>query len=943
VPLPPDCRPCDSWFSRPFCHPSAWILAGLLVSIACSGGTDLLLPGDGEPAHIELEEGGGQSGRVGERLTDPLVFSVTDSRARPVEDARITFDLGSAGPEADVVPDIATTDANGMAEVMLVLGTRVGPQVVEARVLVGEEDEEPKTSVTIMALPENANGISAVSGDDQTAPAGSTLGQPLVVQVTDAFGNPISGVPITWTAPDGGSVSETSNVTDGDGRASVVRTLGPTAGTQTTLAASEESLAGSPVTFRHTATAGSVAGLSIVSGNEQTAVAGTELPGDLVVRLVDAAGNGVPGAAVTWVVGLGGGHVAPENTTTDEAGRTSTRWTLGPSPGENRVDAVVSGVGVANFRATGTASAPARLAVVTQPSGSARNGVPLERQPVVQLRDTQGSPANTPGVVITAQLSGGGGELLGTRQRATGPNGSAAFTDLAIAGAEGNRTLVFTASGYAGVTSSAIQVRPVPTTTSITSDSPDPSIAGGTVTVGFRVSSERLTPTGSVTVTALAGGANCTGPLQGGAGSCQMVLNRTGQRTLRATYSGSPGFNGSSDSESHRVDPAAPGNRPPDADYNWHCEGLSCDFVDRSRDSDGQVRGWSWNFGDGSPAVTQQNPTHTFAGPGNYTVTLTATDDDGASDASSATVDVEAPPPPPPGGTSTSITGDNPDPSAPGQAVTVSFSVISSSGTPTGVVRVEDAQGGGCTGNAPSGSCTYTPSGTGTRTITATYEGNASFNGSSASAQHTVSEPPPEPASTTTTITADNPDPSAMDELITVSFTVTSPSGTPSGTVQITDGIGGGCTGNAPSDSCSYVPSGIGPRTITATYEGNPDFEPSSASEPHTVNEPPPPPPAESRTEIISDEPDESGIGEPVLVQFRVESENDDRVPSGSVQVTASTDIASCTGTLNESGEGSCFISLSTPGSLELVATYSGDSVFSGSSDEESHNVSDGD
>ncbi|MGZ6642285.1 MAG: PKD domain-containing protein, partial [Solirubrobacteraceae bacterium] len=35
---------------------------------------------------------------------------------------------------------------------------------------------------------------------------------------------------------------------------------------------------------------------------------------------------------------------------------------------------------------------------------------------------------------------------------------------------------------------------------------------------------------------------------------------------------------------------------------------------------------WSWDFGDGSPADTAQNPTHAYAAPGDYTVTLTASD-----------------------------------------------------------------------------------------------------------------------------------------------------------------------------------------------------------------------------------------------------------------------------------------------------------------------------
>jgi PKD repeat protein len=681
------------------------------------------------------------------------VFAVTNSRGRPVEGARIAFELTSAGPGADVVPDTAETDANGRAEATLVLGTTTGPQVGEARVLVPEGTREITTTFTVIALSEDADGMSAISGDDQTGPAGSPLSQPLVIQVTDAFGNPISGVPVSWTAEGGGSVSAASNVTDGDGRASVQRTLGPVAGPQSTLAESE-GLAGSPVTFMHTATAGSVAGLSIESGNNQTAAAGTELPGDLVVRLVDAAGNGVPGAAVTWVVGAGGGSVAPQNTTTDEAGRASTRWRLGPNPGNNRADAVVSGVDVVHFSATGTASAPAALSIVAQPSSSAQNGVPLERQPVVQVRNAGGAPAATPGIEITAQLSGGGGALLGTRQRRTDANGRATFTDLAIAGAVGPRTLVFTASGFAGVTSNVIDVRAIGTATRITSDSPDPSIAGATVTVTFVVTSEGPTPNGSVTVTASDGGANCTGSLQNGAGSCQLVFNRTGQRTLTATYSGAPGFNPSFGTEGHRVDEASPQNEPPDADYNWHCEGLTCEFTDASDDDDGSVIAWNWNFGDGA-STTQREPTHTYPREGTFTVTLTVTDDDGATDQSTATVEVEAPRPSP-ASTTTTITSDEPDPSVQGAPVTVRFTVTSASGTPSGEVTVIDGPDS-CTGNldaSGSGSCALSMSLVGSRTIDAHYAGNASFEASSDAESHTVNEPPPPNQAPTAAFTA---------------------------------------------------------------------------------------------------------------------------------------------------------------------------------------------
>jgi hypothetical protein len=38
----------------------------------------------------------------------------------------------------------------------------------------------------------------------------------------------------------------------------------------------------------------------------------------------------------------------------------------------------------------------------------------------------------------------------------------------------------------------------------------------------------------------------------------------------------------------------------------------------------GQIDNWNWDFGDGSPAVTETNPVHVYQTPGHYTVTLTA-------------------------------------------------------------------------------------------------------------------------------------------------------------------------------------------------------------------------------------------------------------------------------------------------------------------------------
>ena len=415
----------------------------MAIAAAGCGGESLVLPSEGEPAAIALVQGDGQSGRVGQPLPQPLVFEVTDATGRPVAGASVVVQLAGGDPD----PDSVGTDASGRATVSVVLGPEVGTVSGSARVPTPDGQVPVETEFTVSAVAASANGLAIVSGHDQSAPAGQPLPEPLVVEVTDAFGNPIEGVTIAWTADGGGSVGAATTVTGADGRTSNTRTLGSAAGTQRTLAASE-GLAGSPAAFLHTASAGSAAGVQIVSGDGQTAGPGERLPEPLVVRVADADGNPVQGAAVSWIVTGGGGALEPPTSTTGADGLASTQWVLGSAAGANSAEAVVSGVGSATFTATAVAGGASRIEVVSGNDQTVEAGRQLPADLVVRVTDASGNPVS--GATVTWRVRSGGGSVApGSSTTDASGQASARWTVGPQAGAN---TLEATAGGAGSVT-----------------------------------------------------------------------------------------------------------------------------------------------------------------------------------------------------------------------------------------------------------------------------------------------------------------------------------------------------------------------------------------------------------------------------------------------------------------------------------------------------------
>ncbi len=165
-------------------------------------------------------------------------------------------------------------------------------------------------------------------------------------------------------------------------------------------------------------------------------------------------------------------------------------------------------------------------------------------------------------VAVFATVTGAGGAPTGsvtvvsdslescTIASLTGGSGSCviSFADV------GAKMLTATYSGEADFEASA-DTEPhqvmASTTTTISSDDPDPSVAGQPVTVAYSVSHLAGTAPLTGTVTVGDGVDSCSAPVA--AGQCSMALSTLGARTLTASYSGDANYRASSATAAHAV------------------------------------------------------------------------------------------------------------------------------------------------------------------------------------------------------------------------------------------------------------------------------------------------------------------------------------------------------------------------------------------------------
>jgi hypothetical protein len=199
----------------------------------------------GPAAAISVISGSSQSATVGTTLPLPLVVKAKDSFGNNVSGAAVTY-IDSYG--GSFAPNPATTGSNGLASATFTLPTSAHNGFA---VTASSGTATPATlHETSLAGAPATQAIS--SGNNQTGTAGTQLSKPLVSVVKDQYGNPVSGVTVTFVdGGAGGSFVNSTPVTNNSGQAGATYTLPPAVGTYSITATVNSNV--NVVTFTETA------------------------------------------------------------------------------------------------------------------------------------------------------------------------------------------------------------------------------------------------------------------------------------------------------------------------------------------------------------------------------------------------------------------------------------------------------------------------------------------------------------------------------------------------------------------------------------------------------------------------------------------------------------------------------------------------------------------
>lgn len=287
--------------------------------------------------HILSVTGGNyQSATVATTLPLPLQVEA-DNPYSGQPDPGVTVSFSDGGKGGTFNPPSAVTDSSGLASTTYTFPIKSGTYTLTV-----SSPNFGNVTATETALPAAPVKMISYGGAKQTAAAGSVLPNFIVAQVRDVYNNGVPGVTVNFSATGNGTLNPTSVVANATGLARTTFQLPTTVGTFYVTASSTGLKS---IKFPEISVAGPPTSVNVVSGNNQTAPAGTQLPAALIVLVTDQYGNPVPNVSVTFDDGgAGGSFLNPNPAVTDTTGRATQFYTLPPSAGTITINATVAGV-----------------------------------------------------------------------------------------------------------------------------------------------------------------------------------------------------------------------------------------------------------------------------------------------------------------------------------------------------------------------------------------------------------------------------------------------------------------------------------------------------------------------------------------------------------------------------------------------------------------------
>lgn len=271
-------------------------LCALHLAIAGCGSNEEQI---GPPSQLEVVAGANQSSPVAQVVAVAPAVKVRDNGGHSLSGITVRFTVISGG--GSIAVDTAITDANGVALAPAwTLGTRSGTNTLKAQA------SGLVASVTISATatagaPAN---LTLVGSQNFATFVSQAVVSPPVVLVTDAFGNPVPGVTVSFTVTvNNGSVAVGSATTNADGIATAGSwTLGSTVGLNRLTA----SVTGANSIVFEAQGLAIVPSMVAVSPQTQAGFFGAMVPRIPQVRVTNNLGQPIGGIPVLFSVAGGG-------------------------------------------------------------------------------------------------------------------------------------------------------------------------------------------------------------------------------------------------------------------------------------------------------------------------------------------------------------------------------------------------------------------------------------------------------------------------------------------------------------------------------------------------------------------------------------------------------------------------------------------------------------